>query len=223
MQKRKEVLSTTLLPEFEESSEEEVVPVKYNPLLVKREEIVSQAEDGDALEAFMEDVDKSARQAEKETKHTPVNGNGPELLDYLVSSGDEEDNEIKFTSTEEQIAQAAAKIQAKRKDMVNINHSFVQYEPFNKQFYIEPPELKDMTPKEVDERRMALGGIKVRGARCPKPIEKWAHFGLPPSALEVIRKVLRYEKPTGIQAQAIPAIMSGRDVIGIAKTGSGKV
>ncbi len=31
-----------------------------------------------------------------------------------------------------------------------------------------------------------------------------------------------YEKPTPIQAQAIPAVMSGRDVVGIAKTGSGK-
>lgn len=31
-----------------------------------------------------------------------------------------------------------------------------------------------------------------------------------------------YEKPTPIQAQAIPAIMAGKDVIGIAKTGSGK-
>lgn len=31
-----------------------------------------------------------------------------------------------------------------------------------------------------------------------------------------------YEKPTPIQAQAIPAIMNGRDLIGIAKTGSGK-
>ena len=31
-----------------------------------------------------------------------------------------------------------------------------------------------------------------------------------------------YEKPTIIQAQAIPAIMAGNDLIGIAKTGSGK-
>ena len=38
---------------------------------------------------------------------------------------------------------------------------------------------------------------------------------------EVIKR-LNYVAPTSIQAQAIPAIMSGRDVIGVAKTGSGK-
>ena len=40
-------------------------------------------------------------------------------------------------------------------------------------------------------------------------------------SLDVIKK-LGYAGPTPIQAQAIPAIMSGRDVIGVAKTGSGK-
>jgi ATP-dependent RNA helicase DDX46/PRP5 len=35
-------------------------------------------------------------------------------------------------------------------------------------------------------------------------------------------KGLEYAAPTSIQAQAIPAIMSGRDIIGVAKTGSGK-
>lgn len=40
-------------------------------------------------------------------------------------------------------------------------------------------------------------------------------------SIEVIRG-LEYAAPTSIQAQAIPAIMSGRDIIGVAKTGSGK-
>ena len=39
--------------------------------------------------------------------------------------------------------------------------------------------------------------------------------------IEVIEKK-DFEKPFPIQCQAIPAIMSGRDVIGIAETGSGK-
>lgn len=41
------------------------------------------------------------------------------------------------------------------------------------------------------------------------------------SRLDVIKK-LGFTAPTPIQSQAIPAIMSGRDVIGVAKTGSGK-
>ncbi len=32
----------------------------------------------------------------------------------------------------------------------------------------------------------------------------------------------RYERPTAIQCQALPAALSGRDVLGLAKTGSGK-
>jgi len=40
-------------------------------------------------------------------------------------------------------------------------------------------------------------------------------------SLDVIKRN-GWATPTSIQAQAIPAIMSGRDVIGVAKTGSGK-
>lgn len=39
--------------------------------------------------------------------------------------------------------------------------------------------------------------------------------------IQVIRK-LEYTQPTPIQSQAIPAALGGRDLIGIAKTGSGK-
>jgi ATP-dependent RNA helicase DDX46/PRP5 len=43
----------------------------------------------------------------------------------------------------------------------------------------------------------------------------------PLQVLDVIHRC-GFEKPFPVQCQAIPAIMSGRDCIGIAKTGSGK-
>jgi ATP-dependent RNA helicase RhlE len=49
----------------------------------------------------------------------------------------------------------------------------------------------------------------------------FASFSLNPILLENIRK-LGYETPTPIQAQAIPAILQGRDVMGLAQTGTGK-
>jgi ATP-dependent RNA helicase RhlE len=47
------------------------------------------------------------------------------------------------------------------------------------------------------------------------------NFNLHPSIMEGIRK-LGYSEPTPIQAQAIPPIMEGRDVVGLAQTGTGK-
>ena len=47
------------------------------------------------------------------------------------------------------------------------------------------------------------------------------HHPLAQELLEGIRKH-GYSKPTPIQAQACPAGLSGRDVIGVAETGSGK-
>ena len=78
-----------------------------------------------------------------------------------------------------------------------------------------------MTSEEVESYRKELDGIKIRGIKCPRPIRKWTQCGLNQRVLEVIKRCA-YERPTPIQAQAIPAIMSGRDIIGIAKTGSGK-
>src|SRR2546430_13068489 len=46
-------------------------------------------------------------------------------------------------------------------------------------------------------------------------------LGLSPAVLDVVRKI-GFEHPTPIQAAVIPAALSGRDVIGLAQTGSGK-
>src|SRR5580704_12491485 len=46
-------------------------------------------------------------------------------------------------------------------------------------------------------------------------------FGLSPAVMEGV-KAMGYVEPTPIQLRAIPLIMSGRDVIGSAQTGTGK-
>ena len=97
----------------------------------------------------------------------------------------------------------------------------MSYASFRKSFYIEVPELKNMSDEEVEALRKSMDGIKVRGKRCPKPIKRWTQSGLSDRLLAAIDKA-GYVKPFPIQAQCVPAVMSGRDVIAFAKTGSGK-
>ena len=50
---------------------------------------------------------------------------------------------------------------------------------------------------------------------------QFTDLGLNPALLKAL-KAEGYETPTPIQAQAIPAVMAGRDLLGIAQTGTGK-
>ncbi|XP_022120983.1 probable ATP-dependent RNA helicase DDX46 [Pieris rapae] len=131
---------------------------------------------------------------------------------------------LEYSSEEEteDIKDAAANLASKqRKELAKVDHSSLQYMPFRKAFYTEISELARMTSEEVEAYRTELEGIRVKGKGCPKPIKTWAHCGISKKEMDILKK-LAFEKPTPIQAQAIPAIMSGRDLIGIAKTGSGK-
>ena len=50
---------------------------------------------------------------------------------------------------------------------------------------------------------------------------QFTDFGLAASLLAALRTE-GYETPTPIQAQAIPPIMAGKDLLGVAQTGTGK-
>ncbi|KAG0182681.1 pre-mRNA processing RNA-helicase [Apophysomyces sp. BC1034] len=181
-------------------------------------------EEVDPLEAYMMDVTAEARKINEEDKkrlqQLEKTTDAKRGSDEDEVEGEPEPENEDIGSDPEDILALAAK-KAKRKDLAPVDHGQVEYESFRKDFYIEPPELREMTTEQVDLLRIELDGIKIRGVNCPKPIIKWTHCGLPAGCLEVIRR-LKFEKPTSIQAQAIPAIMNGRDVIGVAKTGSGK-
>lgn len=174
------------------------------------------AEEIDPLDAFMTSIESSGTQAPQGTVTSlpslVMSEESDDRQDAVPLSNDDAANPEEFKAQLEK---------KKRKDIPLVDHSKVDYEPFRKQFYYESPELAAMSTEDADTLRLELDGIKIRGVNCPKPVLKWSQFGLPVPTMNVINN-LGYEKPTSIQAQAIPAIMSGRDVIGVAKTGSGK-
>ncbi|XP_069110146.1 LOW QUALITY PROTEIN: ATP-dependent RNA helicase DDX42-like [Argopecten irradians] len=101
-----------------------------------------------------------------------------------------------------------------------IDHTEIDYKKFEKNFYQEHEEISKLTQSQVDELRNKLG-LRVSGFAPPNPTSSFAHFGFDDELMAVIRKS-EYTQPTPIQAQGVPIILNGRDIIGIAKTGSGK-
>jgi ATP-dependent RNA helicase DDX46/PRP5 len=132
---------------------------------------------------------------------------------------------LEYSSEDEEkddgLEDAMNKLANKGKKEIVIDHNKIVYQDFEKDFYREVPEIARMTPAEVELYREELEGIKVKGKNVPKPIKTWPQCGVSSKILDILKKN-NFEKPTPIQAQAIPVIMSGRDMIGIAKTGSGK-
>lgn len=63
--------------------------------------------------------------------------------------------------------------------------------------------------------------ITLRGKDVPNPIQYFTDYEFPDYVLAEIQRQ-GYESPTPIQAQGWPISLSGRDVVGIAQTGSGK-
>ncbi|KAF6805212.1 pre-mRNA-processing atp-dependent rna helicase prp5 [Colletotrichum sojae] len=171
-------------------------------------------EDVDPLDAFMADLDAKPKPSAPKASTSSKKVQEPEAYfsddDYAFKAEDKDANAI--------LAMAAKR---KKKDIPTVDYSKLDLQPIRKNFWVEPAELAALTEAEANDLRMELDGIKVSGKDVPKPVQKWAQCGLTRQTLDVVAD-LGYEKPTSIQMQALPVIMSGRDVVGVAKTGSGK-
>ncbi|KAG7888368.1 hypothetical protein KL936_003580 [Ogataea polymorpha] len=92
--------------------------------------------------------------------------------------------------------------------------------PYTRRLYKESVFISSLSPDEVNSLRLR-DAITVRGKSVARPIITWDHLGLPLSLRSALDS-LGFEAPTPIQCEALPNVMSGHDLIGIAKTGSGK-
>lgn len=102
-----------------------------------------------------------------------------------------------------------------------VDHSKVGYRPIEKDFYIPPPDIKAMTEEDVKKLLEDLDGAVVRGREIPRPMKNWDGTGLPDALLAKLTE-LNFPVPFAVQCIGIPVLMSGRDLLVSAKTGSGK-
>ncbi|OCL03727.1 hypothetical protein AOQ84DRAFT_400479 [Glonium stellatum] len=91
---------------------------------------------------------------------------------------------------------------------------------FEKSFYKEDPAVAARSQAEVDAFRKEYQ-VSVQGRNVPKPVTTFDEAGFPSYVMNEV-KAQGFAKPTAIQSQGWPMALSGRDVVGIAETGSGK-
>lgn len=93
-------------------------------------------------------------------------------------------------------------------------------EEFSNAHHWSKKSLGEMTDRDWRIFREDFG-IRIQGGKAPLPIRFWHESSIPEVLLTAIEK-LNYKEPSPIQRQAIPVALSGKDIIGIAQTGSGK-
>jgi ATP-dependent RNA helicase DDX5/DBP2 len=111
---------------------------------------------------------------------------------------------------------------------------------FEKNFYVEDKRVSARSDAEVEEyrrnkeikvRSITLKKIcwqkitsflpQVQGRNVPRPVTAFDEVNFPEYMMSAIR-AQGFASPTAIQCQSWPMALSGRDVVAIAQTGSGK-
>ena len=95
-----------------------------------------------------------------------------------------------------------------------------QLVPFEKDFYIEHPDVTKRPDSEAQAWR-ASKSIVVVGQGVPKPCLTFEEASMPEYVLSEVIKC-GFDKPTPIQSQGWPMALKGKNMVGISATGSGK-
>ncbi|KAH8081273.1 P-loop containing nucleoside triphosphate hydrolase protein [Filobasidium floriforme] len=102
----------------------------------------------------------------------------------------------------------------------NIDWNRQTLSKFEKNFYIEDARVSARSDREIEAFR-AEKEMLVQGQSIPRPITTFDEAGFPDYILSEI-KASGFTAPSAIQCQAWPMALSGRDLVAIAETGSGK-
>jgi ATP-dependent RNA helicase DDX5/DBP2 len=103
--------------------------------------------------------------------------------------------------------------------LAEVNWDELDLKPFERDLYVPNKKTKSRSIKEVAKFREE-NAITVKGD-APNPIVQFDELEIPDYVKVEIEKQ-GYEKPTPIQGQCWPIVLSGHNIVGVAQTGSGK-
>ncbi|XP_052777859.1 probable ATP-dependent RNA helicase DDX43 [Mya arenaria] len=109
----------------------------------------------------------------------------------------------------------------------NEKKKFAHLPPIKKNFYLEDPEVANMHPETVNMIReqnfnITVTSLSKTDKTIPNPVTTFEQaFNHYPEILDTIYNQ-KFSKPSPIQCQAWPVLLQGKDLIGIAQTGTGK-
>ncbi|GAM28709.1 hypothetical protein SAMD00019534_118850 [Acytostelium subglobosum LB1] len=147
--------------------------------------------------------------------------------DSIAAAGDFDDENydpLLLQDSDDEESNIAGGTRPNRKKFIEplppLDHSKIVYGEFEKCFYEEDSDIADLSTERVFALRKELD-IRIIGNDLVNPVTSFGHMGFDDTMIQAIQKQ-GYETPTTIQKQSVPIAMSGRDMIAIAKTGSGK-
>ncbi|KAI9590809.1 P-loop containing nucleoside triphosphate hydrolase protein [Syncephalis fuscata] len=141
-----------------------------------------------------------------------------EIRKRQMQTGEQKTEQEKRLEEEEKILEAH-KQKKQLASAAELAHG-IQYTESMKTAWRPPAHIRAKTQEQHDQLREKFH-ILVEGEDIPPPIPTFKEMRILKPILEYL-KSKNIKKPTPIQLQGLPVAFSGRDMIGIAFTGSGK-
>lgn len=188
--------------------------------------------DEDPLDAFMAEVEK-VRESEKRAEVTTMplaeivsddlNCGDYEAEEARWHSEDSDEDATEYNSDGEPVTGSDGKVKSKVAPLAPVDHSAIDYRAFRKNFYKEHTSIQDMSERDVSQylEEHELAVLDSQSRRF-KPVDSFQKLGFPTALVKEIMVNRQFERPTAVQSLALPIALSGRDMIALAKTGSGK-
>ncbi len=182
-----------------------------------------QVEEVDELDAFMQGVEEQLQKEPAREAPAPRALMAEEQEDHLESFiAYKEEQDAARPEKDVEVDENGVAIDLNTLELPPLDHAAIVYEPFRKNVFAAVAGQTLAAKEEADAFRKRLD-IRVRvdeGIAVPPVAPTIEGLGLSRTFTALLRK--DFERPTPIQAQTVPAALCGHDIIGIAKTGSGK-